>query len=215
MCFLWIRRQSVGSWGIYPCPVMGSKGLTNYLETEINCDKDIVIYNDGCGSQNRNATLSNALSVLARTKGVPIVQKYLEKGHTKMECDSVHSVIERQKKHRDLHSPAQYVQLIKESQCKKTARSPLRSAWLFQGLKQRTNVLINQTRTESWRSYRGWPSEYLPSGDIQWKLRHTDEWQLLLQPRRAAIHECNDANTKPCVICLSAPKNASIVHESK
>ena len=48
--------------------------------------------------------------VLAGTKGVPIIQKYLEKGHTQMECDSAHTAIERRKKHCDLHSPAQYVQ---------------------------------------------------------------------------------------------------------
>ena len=66
--------------------------------------KDIAIYSDGCGSQNRNVTLSNALSTLARDKGITIAQNYLEKGHTQMECDSVHSVIERKKKPRNLHT---------------------------------------------------------------------------------------------------------------
>jgi len=32
---------------------------------------------------------------------------------------------------------------------------------------------------------------------IQWKLRHTDEWQLLLQPRHSAIHGCDTADIKP------------------
>jgi len=46
---------------------------------------------------------------VAKKTGIPIIQKYLEKEHMQMECDSIHSVIERRKKHRDLHSPAQYV----------------------------------------------------------------------------------------------------------
>nr|XP_047135348.1 uncharacterized protein LOC124812567 [Hydra vulgaris] len=57
--------------------------------------KDVVIFTDGCTSQNRNAIVSNALLQLAMQKKVVITQKFLEKGHTQMEVDSVHSVIER------------------------------------------------------------------------------------------------------------------------
>jgi len=55
----------------------------------------VVIYPDGCGYQNRNVTLSNALRKFAVDKQINIEQKYLERGHTQMECDSVHSVIEQ------------------------------------------------------------------------------------------------------------------------
>lgn len=47
----------------------------------------VVLYSDGCCAQNRNVTLSNALLHLAIEKNIVITQKYLEKGHTHMECD--------------------------------------------------------------------------------------------------------------------------------
>jgi len=43
------------------------------------------------------------------SKKVTIIQKYLEKGHTQMECDSVHSTIERQYKNVDVYLPSQFV----------------------------------------------------------------------------------------------------------
>ena len=57
--------------------------------------KEIIVWSDGCGYQNRNATVANAYSELARKHGVLITQKYLVAGHTQMECDSMHSTIER------------------------------------------------------------------------------------------------------------------------
>jgi len=52
----------------------------------------IILYSDGC--QNRNAIMANALLNFSIQHQVQIEQKFLVKGHTQMECDAVHSVIE-------------------------------------------------------------------------------------------------------------------------
>lgn len=62
----------------------------------------ITIYSDGCGYQNRNVVLANALRLLAMKHSRNITQKFLEVGHTHMECDSTHACIER--KTRDMTS---------------------------------------------------------------------------------------------------------------
>lgn len=76
--------------------------VTNFISTEINVNviKHIIIYGDGCTKQNRNAIMANALLMIANESGVKITQKYLEKGHTQMECDSIHSNIENKLKTR-------------------------------------------------------------------------------------------------------------------
>ena len=53
-----------------------------------------IIWSDGCGYQNRNATLSNAYCHLSRLTRCTITQKFLVSGHSQMECDSMHSCIE-------------------------------------------------------------------------------------------------------------------------
>ncbi|KAL4714762.1 hypothetical protein ACJJTC_002621 [Scirpophaga incertulas] len=74
---------------------------TYFIEKEIlskvenKTDLQVIIYSDGCGYQNRNVTLSNALLNLAVKNQITITQKYLEVGHTQMELDAMHSSIER------------------------------------------------------------------------------------------------------------------------
>lgn len=75
----------------------------------------IVIYSDGCTYQNRNTVLSNSLLHCAEQLGVSITQKYLTKGHTQMECDSIHSCIERKLKNRDIYLPSDYIRITKEA----------------------------------------------------------------------------------------------------
>lgn len=53
-----------------------------------------IIFSDGCTYQNRNAVLATALRHFCATEGKTVEQKYLEKGHTQMEVDSVHATIE-------------------------------------------------------------------------------------------------------------------------
>ena len=91
--------------------------LVEYLEGEfLNNDKlSIIIYSDGCTAQNRNAILSNALLYLADKYKVLIVQKFLEKGHTQMECDSVHSVIETRLKNKEIYLPSDYLKITQEA----------------------------------------------------------------------------------------------------
>ncbi|CAG2231291.1 unnamed protein product [Mytilus edulis] len=77
--------------------------------------KELVIYSDGCTYQNRNLTVSNTLLRQAFEKKITIIQKYLEKGHTQMECDSIHSTIERKLRNKPIYCPQNYIDLIKDA----------------------------------------------------------------------------------------------------
>ncbi len=48
----------------------------------------------------------------ATGKRKTVTQKFLERGHTQMECDSVHSVIERRLRNREISVPAEYAAVI-------------------------------------------------------------------------------------------------------
>lgn len=78
-------------------------------------EKTIIFYSDGCTNQNRNATLSNALLNTSILSNITIIQKILEKGHTQMEADSMHSTIERKIKNRVINVPADYVSICQEA----------------------------------------------------------------------------------------------------
>lgn len=91
--------------------------IIDYLESKnLSINKlPIIIYSDGCGYQNRNNVLANALLNFAITNNIVVFQKYLEPGHTQMECDSVHSVIEKKLKNREIYLPSDYAAVTKEA----------------------------------------------------------------------------------------------------
>lgn len=92
--------------------------IVKFLENELALHNDVTqvtLFSDGCTYQNRNAIVSNAILQLAVKNRVTIYQKFLEKGHTQMECDSMHSTIERQLRKRDIQVPSDYVQIIKSA----------------------------------------------------------------------------------------------------
>lgn len=90
--------------------------VIDYLERHCLSKKmPIIIYSDGCTYQNRNVVMANALLNLSIKHKITITQKFLERGHTQMECDSVHSAIERKLSNRVIHLPCDYVSATKEA----------------------------------------------------------------------------------------------------
>ncbi|CAH1106899.1 unnamed protein product [Psylliodes chrysocephalus] len=93
--------------------------VLDYLERHcLGHNLPIIIYSDGCTFQNRNNILSNALLNFAIMHRISITQKYLTKGHTQMECDSVHSCIERKLRNRVIELPSDYVKASMEARIK-------------------------------------------------------------------------------------------------
>ena len=91
-CFIW--NETEGGLTSNEFSTIITSFILSQLPLPNNANK-IILYSDGCCYQNRNSTLSNALLHIAITKQIVIEQKYLEKGHTQMEADSMHSTIER------------------------------------------------------------------------------------------------------------------------
>ena len=71
--------------------------IVSYLNSLPDNVRRVITISDGCGYQNRNKTLSSALSDFAREKSMTVEQLILERGHTMMEADSVHSTLEQVK----------------------------------------------------------------------------------------------------------------------
>lgn len=81
--------------------------MIDYLEKHCVEPKiPVVIFSDGCTYQNRNSIMANSLLNFSIKHQIAITQKFLERGHTQMECDSVHSCIERRLKNREIYLPS-------------------------------------------------------------------------------------------------------------
>jgi hypothetical protein len=92
-----------------------SSCVANYICKLSDTVKHIVLISDGCCGQNRNATLSSCLRDLSISRNIVIEQLYLEKGHTMMEADAVHSVLERKFRSHAIYAPSNYIYLMRQA----------------------------------------------------------------------------------------------------
>ena len=105
-------------------------GLTAHVFATIHLDylskqleqnpqvKEVIAHSNGCVYQNKNAPLANGVRRLAVKHGIVITWKYLEVGHTFMECDSYHRLVEDKLKTTNINIPADYVNVIKTARKK-------------------------------------------------------------------------------------------------
>ena len=111
MCYMWNETATDLTAHTFGCL------LYDYLVTNNRCisaDK-IIIYSDDCAYQNRCVQLSNILLLYVKKFNKVVYHKYLTRGHTQMEVDSVHALIERTIKRKEVYTPACYVSLVKSA----------------------------------------------------------------------------------------------------
>lgn len=98
--------------------------LHKYLKQSSQHVKEITFYSDTCAGQNKNSFL--CLMFMLAMKDLPHIEnvnhKFLVPGHTHMECDGVHSVIEKKKKKHPLpiHHPRDWMNLVRSCGSKKS-----------------------------------------------------------------------------------------------
>lgn len=174
---------------------------------------EYILWSDGCGYQNRNTTLTNALINFATANNKVVTQKFLERGHTQMECDSVHSVIERRLKDQDIHVPAEYVSVMKKARTKPKAYEVkyLDHGFFsdFSKLKHcksiRPGMRTGDATVHDLRAIR-----YNINGTMDYKLQHSDDWTPFL--RRDLRNTDDNATVTPLHTTSLTIKEAKYKH---
>lgn len=158
--------------------------IVDYLKSRISTDyKEIILISDGCCYQNRNKCLTSALSRLSQERGIEIQQMYLEKGHTMMETDSVHSTLEHYFSP-PINSPSDYVARMRTARPKHPyAIIPVDHDFFldyqsicgnFESIRPGKNY--GESVNTDIRSL-----QYLPTGEVNYRLNYSSEWSLLVK----------------------------------
>ncbi len=108
LCNVWNETQAGrGSNEIATAIWLWIKALP---ETVTECS----IFSDTCGGQNQNQNVASMLlSAVHLIDHLQVIdQKFLESGHTYMECDSMHSAIERRLRHEKVMVPKDYCEIM-------------------------------------------------------------------------------------------------------
>ncbi|CAH1155702.1 unnamed protein product [Phaedon cochleariae] len=176
-CYLWHEAEGGLEANIF-CSII-YKHLLNYLDHNPRT-KRIILYSDGCGYQNRNNCLANTILHIADTRKIVIEQKFLEKGHTQMEVDGAHSLIERKLKNQVINLPSDYIRFCESARQTKPFKVHYLSNEYFLNFSaityyntirpgiRRLDPVIADIRCLKYENT-----------DISFKLNHTDEYKLL------------------------------------
>ena len=91
--------------------------VVDYLKHVPDTVTCVTLWSDGCTYQNRNSTVSSAILYFLRsgekTNLKEVHQKYLTKGHTQMEADSMHASIETNSSKIEVFTPSEWESVIK------------------------------------------------------------------------------------------------------
>ena len=106
-CYTWDETDGGrGSCEIGTCLLLHIKSLPRHI-------KHVCLYSDTCSGQNRNKFITAVLLYAVKYTHVNTIDhKFLESGHTHMECDSMHSAIEHAKKSTNIFIPCQWDTVI-------------------------------------------------------------------------------------------------------
>ena len=91
--------------------------MHHYLKSLPDHIKRVFLFSETCSGQNRSQFFSTMC--LNAVKSMPISgidHIYMESGHSQMECDSVHSTIERALKTQDVYNPGDYYRIVGQGQ---------------------------------------------------------------------------------------------------
>lgn len=179
-CFLWHEGE-----GALTANEFASILHSFFSNLDTDDGDEVIIYSDGCTYQNRNCTISNMFLACSMSKKITIIQNYLEKGHTQMECDSMHSVIERKLRNTEIYTPAGYVHVCKTARIKPRPYNVTHLSFDF--FKKYSSLTFYNSIRPGFK--KGDPQvtdirclRYNPSGLIEYKLNYSDAWAVL--PRR-------------------------------
>ena len=88
--------------------------LFKFIEAKVaDGIKEFIFYSDNCWSQNKNKFVFSMYNMATFRFDIKITHRYLEKGHTHMEVDSIHALIERTSKNIEIFTPSQWYAVMK------------------------------------------------------------------------------------------------------
>ena len=179
-CYLWSEVDGKrGSNEIGSC-------LLHYLSSLPDTVEEISMFSDTCGGQNRNQNVAAVLLYAVQSIGhlQVIEQKFLEKGHTYMECDSMHSAIEFARKNSSVFCVSAWKSIFEVARRKNPYRVHQLNYKDFFDCKALCDQLVkNRTKNEAGETVNWLKIKVLRfeknSRHIQYKYRYGDDFSAI------------------------------------
>lgn len=176
VCYCWSETDGkIGSNETGTCLFKWLKNLPSAVD-------EVILYSDTCGGQNRNRHIAALLLHAVQTTHLKVIQqKFLERGHTYMEVDSMHSATEFAKQNVPVYSPRDWQNIFRSAR----KRNPYEVCPLdyseFLDLKHMSRSLVRTTASDEgpvqWLKVKCLKFEREKPGVIQFRYGHSGEYK--------------------------------------
>ncbi|XP_055912304.1 uncharacterized protein LOC129946218 [Eupeodes corollae] len=112
-CYVW--DETIAKKGCVEVSNCLLKFIEEYVTKGV---RNFHFWSDNCGGQNKNKVLFGFFGWASKNFKVNITHRFLEKGHTQNEGDSVHALIEKSQKNKIVYTPIQWYSIIRNAKTK-------------------------------------------------------------------------------------------------
>jgi len=154
---------------------------------------EAVLYSDTCGGQNRNRHMAAVLLYAAQMTKLKIIhQKFLERGHTYMEVDSMHAAIEFAKRNVAVYSPHEWQNVFRAARKHKPYEVVPLVHTDFMDLKHLSSTIMRASAASkiNWMQVKCLKFEKNHPGMIQFRYSHKGEYQSVNVSGRCQPQKC-------------------------
>jgi len=177
-CYCWSEVEgNRGSNEIGTC-------LYKWLEQLPVTAKEVSLYSDTCGGQNRNQNVAALFLYAVQKLDIDVItHNFLESGHSMMECDSMHSAIEKEKRYRDVYTMTGWAEIFRRAR----RQNPYKVTTLHHGdifkLQQIAQTILKNRRKDeegnvvNWLLVKSFRYEKCEPGVIFYKYNYSDNYK--------------------------------------
>ena len=177
-CYCWSEVEGKrGSNDIGTC-------LFKWLNDLPDTVHEVSLFSDTCGGQNRNQNVAAMFLYAVRNTQLRVItHNFLESGHSHMECDSMHSAIEREKKNINVFTMHDWVNIFRKARRRlpyKVINMCHRDFYDLQNLSQQ--IMKNKRRDEdghviNWLCVKSFQYRKDDPGTIYYKYKYSDDYK--------------------------------------
>ena len=174
VCYCWTEVE--GKRGSNEIGTSMYKWLTGLPDTV----DEVIIYSDSCGGQNRNRHMAAILLYAVQmTKLKVVYQKFLERGHTYMEVDSMHSAVEFAKRNVAVYSPHGWQNIFRAARKRRPYEVVRLEHTDFIDLKHLSSTIMRAASASriNWMKVKCLKFEKNQAGVIQFRYSHEGDYQ--------------------------------------
>lgn len=174
VCYCWTELDGKrGSSEVGTC-------ILKWLSSLPESVNEAILYSDTCSGQNRNRYIAAALLFAVQTMNIKVIhQKFLERGHTYMEVDSMHAAIEFAKKNVPVYSPHDWQNIFRSARRRRPYGVVSLQHSDFVDLKHMCNSLLRESAANkiSWMKIKCLKFEQEKPETIQFRYSHEGEYE--------------------------------------